>query len=212
MEIELFKEKLYLHPYKAIYWERKSVLLIADLHLGKVKHFRKAGIAVPSDASNVNWDKLHSLLLDYQPNQVIFLGDLFHSTYNQAWEDLRHFIQQYLNVRFTLVLGNHDILPKELYESTQLSVETTLSMSPFVFTHEPLEAAHPNLYNLAGHIHPSVQLIGHGKQSMRLPCFFMGKNGGILPAFGAFTGMATITPKTSDSVYVVAEDQVIEMN
>ncbi len=212
MKIELCNEILELHPFKAIYWEAKAALLIADLHLGKVVHFRRAGIAVPKDASTANWDKLHSLLLEYQPEQVIFLGDLFHSTYNDAWEDLCHFIQQYAAIQFRLILGNHDILPPEYYKMAQLDVTSTLVLKPFIFTHEPLNAAHPSLYNLGGHIHPSVRLEGNGKQRLRLPCFYFNLHGGILPAFGAFTGTATISPQKEDRVYVIVENQVIDVS
>ena len=31
-------------------WENTNTLLVADIHLGKITHFRKAGIAVPAAA------------------------------------------------------------------------------------------------------------------------------------------------------------------
>jgi metallophosphoesterase superfamily enzyme len=34
---------------RAIYWEEENALIVADLHVGKSAHFRKAGIAVPAN-------------------------------------------------------------------------------------------------------------------------------------------------------------------
>lgn len=187
------------------------MLLLADLHLGKTAHFRKAGIAVPSAAAQSNWDRLYSLLLDYKPQKVVFLGDLFHSSYNPVWEDVGIMTVQFKYTQFLLIQGNHDILAKADYEQAGLSVYPSLEIGPFLFTHEPLEESSSEQYNLAGHIHPCVHLRGNGRQRLRLPCFYFGKNGGLLPAFGAFTGMAGIQPKDGEEVYVVAEDCVLKV-
>ncbi|MEM8523428.1 MAG: ligase-associated DNA damage response endonuclease PdeM [Bacteroidota bacterium] len=211
MLFQFHQQNFHLHAYKAIYWQEEEALLIADLHLGKVKHFRKSGFAVPTSASNENWDKLISLLLEFHPKRVIFLGDLFHSEYNDIWEELGNLIQQFSSIRFILVKGNHDILSEENYQSAGLEVCDELLLQNFLLTHHPQEedALH---YNLAGHIHPSVRLKGSGKQYMRLPCFYFGQRNGILPAFGSFTGTATVQPKKQDRIFVVVEDEVIEVN
>ncbi len=209
MTIRFLGQTLELHPYKAIYWEEQTTLLLADLHLGKAIHFRKAGIAVPEAVGQENWDRLYSLLLDFQPKKVLLLGDLFHSDYNTDWEDFRHLVQQFNDTQFVLVMGNHDILDNELYRQTGLEVANSLELKPFLFTHEPTH--HEHAYNLAGHIHPSVRLTGNGKQQMRLPCFYFGQNIGLLPAFGSFTGNAVISPKTGDKVYVIANHSIIEV-
>jgi metallophosphoesterase superfamily enzyme len=43
---------------------------------------------VPAAANNKNTELLISLLQDTKPDRVIFLGDLFHSHYNEEWEVL----------------------------------------------------------------------------------------------------------------------------
>ncbi|MEM0992274.1 MAG: ligase-associated DNA damage response endonuclease PdeM [Bacteroidota bacterium] len=208
-----FKDQhLHLHHHSAIFWEEKQTLLLADLHLGKVKHFRKSGLAVPADASNENWDKLIALLLDFQPRKVYFLGDLFHSTYNEVWEELQDLMQQFSSIRFVLVKGNHDILHQQRYEETAMEVVDELFEMPFWLTHHPQEAVKDGFYNLAGHIHPSVHLKGVGRQSLRLPCFYFGTQRAILPAFGAFTGMAKVQAHEGDRVFVIVEDKVVEVS
>ena len=67
------------------------------------------------------------------------------------------------------------------------------------------------LYNLAGHIHPAIKLKGKARQSLRVPCFYFGNENGILPAFGNFTGTASINIKKTDNVFVIAEKEVIKI-
>lgn len=205
-------EELYLLPEKAIIWKRYNSLLIADLHLGKVSHFRKAGIPVPRTAKRASLDRLEDLLLRYLPDQVIILGDLFHSEYNQAWLAFNDLLERYQEIDFILVEGNHDILEKSLYENSKLTViPGLLEKAPFIFSHEPLESVHNDMYNLCGHIHPGVRMVGKARQSLRLPCFYFGDHTGILPAFGAFTGCATIQPLEGESVFVIGENRVIRV-
>lgn len=205
-------QNFHLHPLKAIFWEEESVLLIADLHLGKAAHFRKSGIPVPQGVSDANWDKLISLLIDFQPERVLLLGDLFHSAYNAEWEDFKQIIYQFEAVSFELVLGNHDILDVSQYAAAALIVHNEpYTLGPFLLSHHPMEAIPSGYYNLAGHIHPAVRLSGQGRQGYRLACFYFGESQGILPAFGTFTGMATLQAKKGDRVYVIADDEVLEV-
>lgn len=205
-------ERLWLHPFRAAYWEAESTLLIADLHLGKAAHFRREGIPVPSSVSHENWDRLIGLLLDFKPRRVLLLGDLFHSDYNQEWEDFRQMVTQFSAVTFELILGNHDGFPKASYEKANLQLRPEpFEQGPFLFSHHPVKSPPEGQYNLAGHIHPCVFLQGSGRLRERLPCFYFGEQKGVLPAFGAFTGMAKVFPKQGEQVYVIAEQAVIEV-
>lgn len=209
--LQLCGQHLLLHAFRALYWEEQDSLLIADLHLGKAAHFRRSGIAVPAAVGDANLDKLISLLIDFRPARVLFLGDLFHSDYNNQWLVFCELLEQFPNIHFELILGNHDILDVSFYESSGLIVhEEMLDLEPFLLTHHPLtELPDGEQYNLAGHLHPAVSLRGAGRQRLRLPCFYFGKNQGLLPAFGEFTGLANIPIGADDRVFAIAEDRVI---
>lgn len=214
-EAKILGQTFQLHALKAAYWEEESCLLMADLHLGKAAHFRKAGIPVPPNVTDANWDRMINLLLHFKPERVLLLGDLFHSTYNQVCDDFIQLIKQFSSISFELVLGNHDILGHQFYTNNSLLIHNpTLKLGPFIFSHHPLEDWEiPNTYyNIAGHIHPSVRLRGNARQQLRFPCFYFGKKQGIFPAFGLFTGMATITPRKGDQVYVLVEESVIKVS
>ena len=212
LHIEFKNEQLVLHPLKAIFWPKKSLLFLSDLHLGKAAHFRKSGIAVPAQVKDKNWTNLLTLIQDFQPQTMLFLGDLFHSTYNPVWEELGTLIAEFPSVSFELVPGNHDILSDDQYAQLDLKIHpTTLEIPPFICSHHPM-TVDTALYNLAGHIHPSVRLQGPARQRIKLPCFYFGATGAILPAFGSFTGTAIVRPKPGDQVFVIMENEVVQVS
>lgn len=80
---------------------------------------------------------------------------------------------------------------------------------PFAFAHHPVPSDAG--YVLAGHLHPSVCLIGAARQSERLPCFWFGARVGVLPAFGDFTGCADVPAVEGDQVWVIAGAEVSQV-
>lgn len=209
MKHKFLNQTLCLLPEKALFWEEQKLLIIADLHLGKAGHFRKSGIPVSDLIHSKDILMLEKLIQKHQPAEVIFLGDLFHSEHNQGWEIFRRWLKSKAPLPFKLILGNHDVLPDSDYKISNMECLESLDLDPFNLTHIPEPN---NLYNLAGHIHPAIKLKGKAKQSLRVPCFYFGKENGILPAFGNFTGTATINIQKTDDVFVIAENQVIKIN
>jgi uncharacterized protein len=210
-EIKLAGTYLQLLPGKALFYSSLRTLIISDLHLGKVNHFRKSGVPVPTKANEKNIEKLVELLQLTKPTQVIFLGDLFHSHYNEEWEVLGQLIRHFSNTQFELVIGNHDILSEHQYKKHTIALYEQLILPPFILTHHPLENYSGELYNLAGHVHPGASLTGKGRQKVTLPCFYFGEHQGLLPAFGAFTGLSRIAPKKNDMVFVIVEDKILKV-
>lgn len=200
-------QKFILHPLRAAYWEGESALLVADAHFGKSRHFRKNGLAVPAILDQGDFDKLSFLITYFNPEKVFFLGDLFHSHINADWEKLRGLIRQYEKVSFQLILGNHDILKEEIYHQSGLDTHKHYDARGIFLTHHPDSS--DRAYNLAGHIHPGILLTGTGRQRLRAPCFYFGKNSGLLPAFGNFTGIHPIDAYEGDQVFVVMEKEII---
>jgi uncharacterized protein len=206
------KEPITLLPEKVLYLPKHKTVLVADLHFGKVNHFRKSGIAVPAKANDKNADSLIHAIHSTKAERVIFLGDLFHSHYNEEWETVGQILKHFSSCSFELVLGNHDILSLHQYERHAIKLfENQLIMGTWLLTHEPLATIPENFYNLAGHFHPGARLEGSGRQSIMLPCFYFGKQQGILPAFGSFTGLAAIHPKKEEHVFVLAEGRVFKV-
>ncbi len=209
VEYQFLDQTLLLLPEKAIYWKDKGMLILADVHLGKAGHFRKSGIPISDLVHSKDIYTIEKLINEFQPREVVFLGDLFHSDHNQGWEIFRRWIRSKDPLQFRLVLGNHDVLETPAYHIKNLEVIEVLDCAPFSLTHIPEETSH---YNLAGHIHPAVKLRGKGRQSLRLPCFYFGPQNGILPAFGNFTGTARISITKEDELFVIADHKVVKVS
>lgn len=190
--------------------------MIADLHIGKSGHFRKHGIPVPGKVNTSNIDRMDELVRDIEPEHLIILGDLFHSRANKEWQQFQSWRKKQPGLEVSLVIGNHDILPDSVYHSSHINLFKRLTIDPFLLIHDLNELSTNNgtngKYVLSGHIHPAVKLKGKGRQSMKLPCFYFGKNEGILPAFGQFTGTHIIEPKQGERVYTIAESHILDMN
>ncbi len=210
--IELAGTSVCLLPEKAIYWPAQNCLLLADLHLGKAGHFRKAGIPIPTTIHDTDLKKLAQLIGKYAIDKVYLLGDLFHSNLNLEWLHFKNWITNYKSTQFILIMGNHDILGAKEYEASNFKhINKDLIIGPFLLSHAPINQKNipDGLFNLAGHIHPSIYLKGSGRQGLTLPCFYFSANFGILPAFGAFTGTANINATNGSSIFAIAEDKII---
>jgi len=212
LEVNIEGNNFRLFEEKCLLWVDKNALLIADLHLGKINHFRKSGIAVPSKPNDENIDRLISLLQKTKPRRVIFMGDLFHSHYNPEWEVFGQVIRYFPEVVFELVVGNHDIMSGYQYEKVRLiRHDRPLKEGGLILSHEPLDTIEAGCYNIAGHIHPGVTLRGKGRQALRLPCFYFSQHHALLPAFGQFTGTYRIKPQKGDKVVVIVEGKLMEV-
>lgn len=206
MNITIQNQSFTLHPSGALFWETKKILLISDVHLGKVSHFRKHGVAIPNNAILENFNKLTKVVDFFCPEKIIFLGDLFHSSKNQEWNLFKEWVDCCVG-EIILIVGNHDVIDKKQYTDININVLQFLEKDTFLFTHHPTEKK--SCFNFCGHIHPGVILRGSGRQSLKLPCFFHKINQMILPAFGEFTGKHIMKPDQHDIIYAIANDEII---
>jgi DNA ligase-associated metallophosphoesterase len=206
---KIANETMHLLAEKAIHLPEHDMLLIADLHFGKVEHFRKNGIGIPNGSSDKDFATLKALVKKVKAKNVVFLGDLFHSDFNNAWFGFQELLKDLNQFHFHLVIGNHDIMDISKYNNLRLNHQ--MEVGNLILTHEPMDVVIEDRYNLCGHIHPGVKLRGKARQNLRLPCFYFGKYTGILPAFGSFTGLHVLKPLKDDRVFVVNGDIVVEV-
>ncbi len=201
-----------LLPEKALFLRDERVLIVSDLHFGKVNHFRQAGLPVPRSANQKNAENLIDLINCWKPLRTVFLGDLFHSHYNEEWEVVGQIIKNFPVCSFELVIGNHDIMSLQQYERKNIKVAKQVDIGSWLLTHEPMERSQipSGKINLAGHIHPGAHLQGKGRQSVTLPCFWFSNNQVILPAFGSLTGLYPIRPAENDAVYIILQNTIME--
>ena len=146
----LLDQDLLLTPEKAVYWQQQKALIVADVHLGKVGHFRKAGIAVPRDMEQSDLAVLSDLIFQYKPEKLIFLGDLFHSDMNADWDWFILWRSQFPKLEIILIRGNHDIIDDSHYQKLNIELHEELLVGPFLMLHHPLSDA--ALANTTGYV------------------------------------------------------------
>lgn len=211
LTIELAGETLALLPERAIYWPRRELLLVADMHWGKAATFRAAGLAIPPGGTSDDLARLERALDRTGARRLALLGDALHARAGRAgaaFGRVAAWRERWRELDVTLVRGNHDRGAGDPPPEWGFAcVDQPLAELPFVLRHHPQES--PSGYVLAGHLHPAAQLRGAGRQSARLPCFWFGQRVGVLPAFGGFTGSALVRPQPGDRVFVLADGEVL---
>jgi DNA ligase-associated metallophosphoesterase len=211
MQIALAGTDIILLPQKAMFLPGHSILIIADLHLGKAQHFRKSGIFMPAGSAAKDYITLNNLIEQHTPKQVWFLGDLFHSVHNTEWLQFEAFIHTRPDIDFTLIKGNHDIIQEEYYDKLGIAVvPDVLPLDQLLFSHEPMPHVEEGKINIAGHIHPGCVVQGKGRQAYRLPCFHLSGQNFLLPAFGYLTGLSIMESRNA-TVFAVLPEQVVLM-
>lgn len=213
--VKSFKLKdqiLELFPDKALFWREQKTLVVSDVHFGKSGHFRKHGIAVPESVNESNISRLDEIVQKTQPSRLIFLGDLFHSESNNEIEQFKEWRQIYASMEMILTIGNHDLLTSFEYEKMGLNCVNQFEAPPFTFLHDENDSPGSDTYCISGHIHPSIKLKGKGRQQLYMPCFYFGETAALLPAFGSFTGNFRISPAQNESVFVIVDQEVIQVS
>jgi uncharacterized protein len=237
LDIELAGVALRLLARRALWWPDAATVFVADVHLGKAETFRALGVPVPSGPTEATLRRLGALLDDCGARRLVVLGDLLHARPAQApatVSALRAWRRAHASLECVLVRGNHDDRAGD--PPSDLDIEVVgepAELGPFALCHEPLEegggpasftgsgagagsGAGSGLdpgpaYRLAGHLHPAVRLHGRGGDSARLPCFSVGRTQTVLPAFGDFTGAASVSRASAQRLFAIAGDRVFEV-
>ena len=204
---------LTLLPEKAAFIAASGTLLVADAHIGKAVSFRALGVPVPRGTTTETLAGLATLVARTGARRIVFLGDFLHSARAHApatlaalaaWRDAHRALE------LVLVRGNHDDRAGDPPAALGIRVvDEPFAQDGFALCHHPRRRA--GEYVLAGHLHPCISLGSRGWDHLRLPCFWFGDDLGVLPAFGAFTGMHPIRAGATDRVYVVGDSVVAAM-
>ncbi|MBP6430195.1 MAG: ligase-associated DNA damage response endonuclease PdeM [Ferruginibacter sp.] len=203
-----------LHHHRVLFWQEEKALILSDLHIGKTNHFRKSGIAVPTQIIKEDMQRLVDSLQFFKPQKIIIVGDLFHSIQNKEHEWLAKWRNDFAAIQFILVKGNHDIVDENWYTQNNIEVaKSYLQIRNIIFVHqiEDYKNQQDDEYIISGHIHPAVTIKGLGKQSLRFPCFYFTQKYAVLPAFGKFTGTFTVEPKKNEKVFAVVNNSVMKV-
>ena len=211
--LEIAGSTLMLLPEKVVFLPESDTLLVADVHIGKATSFRQLGVPVPSGTTGETLAALTRLIHRLAAKRIVFLGDFLHSARSlsaDTFAALLRWRELHGAVELTLVRGNHDERagdPPAVFDIQPF--DEPLRLKGLALSHHPRPMA--GAFVLAGHLHPCVGVGGRAHEWHRLPCFWFSDRVGVLPAFGAFTGMQAIRVRPGERVFAAAPDRVFEL-
>lgn len=216
-EVILAAQHLWLLPGGAVFLPEVATLVVADLHLGKGTSARSRGVLLPPGDTMATLEKLSKLLDSYAPQHLIALGDSFHDGQagDRFLDDEKSRLEAITCAVSTVwVAGNHDTLPVSGLSGSW--IEECL-LGNLILRHIPSAAIPSGKGEVAGHLHPKIRMRIKGHAISR-PCFMIGPDRMILPAFGAYTGgLSTVSQAFGDlfsrppSIYVWSADQIFRV-
>lgn len=215
--ISFADQSLILLPSGAIYSPSQQTLWVADLHLGKAASYRRLGQPVPQGTTTQTLNQLTMDIGRYHVKHLIVLGDFLHGPLvHQSASTLNAITQwrsRHTALEITLIRGNHD----DRAGDPPITLNIHVVDQPFEFG--SITCCHddqaPDVtassFVMSGHLHPVAVVHGKARERLRLPCFVVGRQQVVLPAYGAFTGGHLYKPTRTDSVYVIAGQSVFKL-
>ena len=193
---------LWLDARRAVWIEEHRALLVADLHLGYAWAHRQQGNLLPIATAEDTLDRLQVLTSEYTPREIIVLGDVIHgvAAADALLSDLRrlHALDGAGAIR--LIAGNHDLqlaptlqragLESPLVREVRLGRDLLLhgDLGDEAAATATCRAVSANGGRvILGHEHPSVTLSDGIATSARCPCFLVGDEVLVLPAFSSWS-------------------------
>jgi DNA ligase-associated metallophosphoesterase len=208
-EIKINDQTFILTNQRAVFWKESKILILSDLHLGKTAHFRKNGIALPSQIIENDLNRLANLLRHFETQKMMVVGDFIHAGKNSEFETFHEWTTQFENLEIQLIKGNHDrIAPQNLLEIGVTSIHFNILEKEILFSHENVE--NTSSFVISGHIHPGVSLKTGIRRYLKLPCYIYTEKKLILPAFSQFTGLDTKNHPKNATYFCFSEEGIYE--
>jgi len=185
--------------------EEERALLVADLHLGYAWAHRQQGNLMPIGGAEDTLDRLQALVNEYAPREIIVLGDIIHAAVAEkaVLTDLRRLNE--LGAPVSLIAGNHDkqlaLMLRRAGVDAVLRREIELGGNLLLhgdFGDETmaeaccLSIAAQGGRVILGHEHPAISLSDGFVTRLHCPCFLLGDDVLVLPAFSRWSAGANV--------------------
>jgi uncharacterized protein len=165
---------VWLDSRLAVWLSTERVLVVADLHWGYAASHRARGNLLPWWGDDEIEQRLHALLIDYHPVEMIWLGDCVHAAEGAARAEA--FLRQ-APMRITPLAGNHD-------RRWRSAGEPVAVRGNYFFHHgDKAPARPPHCIEVIGHHHPAVSWGDGAGSRLKLPALVVTAQRLILPAF-----------------------------
>jgi len=162
----------------ALYFKKKKVLVIADLHIGYEEMLNKQGVLIPRHQLKDIIDRLDKIFSKCKPKTIVVNGDLKHefgTISEQEWRDTLKVID-YLGRKGKLVLvkGNHDTILGPISKKRNIELVEHYKIGDALIAHGDEIVDSDCKTIVIGHEHTAVTLKEDGRKE-RYKCFLKGK-------------------------------------
>jgi len=166
---------VWLDSRRAVWLAPERLLLVADLHWGYAASHRARGNLVPLWGDAEIAERLNALVMAYEPQEMIWLGDVVHAA--EGGLAAEAFIRE-SRVPVTLLAGNHD-------RHWRLAGVRSATRGRFHFHHgdTPLALPPGTTVEVVGHHHPAVSWGDQAGSRLKLPALVASERRLVLPAF-----------------------------
>lgn len=192
---------------KALFFPKKGILVIGDLHIGYDYMLQQSGVLIPERQVKEIFEDLKKIFAEiknknYKLKKIVFIGDIKHSFgYEQQeknyFRKIMKFLEDYFKEKdIIFIKGNHDTID---YSFGRMKNYYIQGDTAFTHGHELfLPVFNKKIKTIVmGHIHPSVILSDTPRiKREKYKCFLAGKYKNkeiiILPSFLATVEGTTI--------------------
>ncbi|MFN2507347.1 MAG: metallophosphoesterase [Chthoniobacterales bacterium] len=189
----------------ALFHERQRWLAVADLHFGYEISQRAAGRLVPMWGMSSIEERLRELIADYEPRQLVVLGDLVHD--KAAASEARGLIARLAAFTEPIVLaGNHD---RQLVGTMKML--DAWRADGFHFHHGHCAAAVAREVQIIGHHHPTGSVCDGAGLRLQLPAFVQQGNCWIMPAFSPWAAGAGWRENAESRIWLCTPSRVLRL-
>lgn len=167
---------VWLDSRLAVWLKSIRVLVVADLHWGYAAAHRARGNLLPLWGDDDLQHRLLDLLSDYEPEEMIWLGDIVHAAEGAAAADA--FLRRApARARITVVAGNHD-------RRWPGATARSLRRGPYFLHHGDSALRVPDgCVEVIGHHHPAFSWADGAGGHLKVPALVATADRVILPAF-----------------------------
>lgn len=202
----LVAENVLLDGRLALFHERDKWLAVADLHFGYELSQRAAGNLFPLWGMQSVRERLDDLLGDYQPTQLLLLGDLVHD--RAAGREFASLVDGLRSeTEVILIAGNHDrgLGHVDLVESW--------ASDGFFFHHGHWESERTDRVQVIGHHHPAGVVRDGAGLRLKLPAFVQRHDCWIMPAFSPWAGGAEWRADDEDvQLWLCSPERILKLD
>ena len=195
---------VWLDSRLALWLPQVRVLAVADLHWGYAASHRARGNLLPWWGDDEIEQRLRALLSDYQPAEMIWLGDCVHAAEGGARAEA--FLRT-SPVPILPLAGNHD-------RRWRAAGAAAAVRGNYFFHHGDAAPAVPaHAIEVVGHHHPAVSWGDRAGSRFKLPALVVSAHRLVLPAFSPW---AAGTPWTGEAgveetLWVIAPTRIFAL-